>query len=199
MTTLRRLVTTAHEVGWTGRILIYLIATLLVGLLAGLLWHGVISLPSYTATEDGSVVMTERAQSQYFVTDAVFSLIGLLAGLAVGFGAWMLFNRIGWPVSFVAVAGGAGSGWLCWLVGEALGPSDFASRVAAAQPGDHIPIDFALHAPAALLLWCLGAIIPVMLYANMSTLGTASGRAERSQNRMPAAESPQAADDAAEE
>lgn len=190
MSTIRRLVATAHDIGWTGRILGYLGATILVGLLAGLLWHGVISLPSYTATEDGSVVMTERAQSQYFVTDAVFSLIGLLAGLAVGFGAWMLFNRIGWPVSFVAIAGGAGSGGLCWLVGEALGPSDFASRVAAAQPGDHIPIDFALHAPAALLLWCLGAIIPVMLYANMSTLGAASGRAERSSKPKAAVEPP---------
>lgn len=176
MKTIRAVIARAHEVDWPGRVVVYLVAVFIVGILAGLLWHNLITLPVYTAAEDGSVVMTERAQANYFSPDAFFALIGCLAGLAVGYGSWLLFYRLGWVVSFVSVLGGTLSGLLCWSTGESLGPKNFASRVAMALPGDQIPIDFALHAPAALLLWALGAIVPVMLYANLSTWGLTGHR-----------------------
>ena len=107
-------------------------------------------------------------------TDAVFVFIGLIVGVALGIAAWHYFHRLGWPVALLAVAGGLLAGVTCWLVGVAQGPNNFAERVATAVPGEMVPIDFELHTTSALLVWALGAIIPVMLYANLSREETGS-------------------------
>lgn len=150
------------------RAMLYTLIVVTAGAIAGWVWHALVSLPTYLTSDDGSVQITERAQGQIFAIDAVYVIIGLIAGVGLGVGAWNLFRRLGWPVAIIAVLGGLGSGALCWAVGVAQGPRDFAARVAAAQPGEKVPIDFQLHTASALLVWALGAIIPVMLYANLS-------------------------------
>lgn len=142
--------------------------TVVIGVVAGLVWHRFVTLPSYTASEDGLVAITNRAQSQYFGTDAMFIIIGLIAGLVLGYVAWRLFFRLGWPVCLFAMASGFVSALVCWAVGAAMGPHNFEHRVAAALPGDRIPIDFSLHAPLSVTVWIFASIVPIMLYANFS-------------------------------
>ena len=138
------------------------------GVLGGLLWHAMVTLPTYSVSDNGSAQITERALGQVFATDGVFLIIGMLAGLGLGFTAWSFFRNLGWPVALVAVAGGLISGLICWGTGVLQGPRNFADRITAAQPGQLVPIDFQLHTTPALFIWALGAIIPVMLYANLS-------------------------------
>lgn len=142
------------------------------GALTGLMWHTLATLPTYSVGDSGAAQISERALGQVFATDGSFVIIGSIGGVALGFQAWRSFRSIGWPVSLLAVGGGLASGLVCWGVGVLLGPRDFAYRISTAQPSESLPIDvpvdFELHAMSALLVWGLGAIIPVMLYANLS-------------------------------
>ncbi len=150
------------------RIAIYSAVCFLVAFLSGWLWHTIASLPSYTASEDGSVVITERAQSQIFVVDALYVAIAVVAGLALGAVAWLLFCKDGWICAVIAAIFPTISGLLCWGIGVILGPRDFAQRVADAVPGDLITPNFTLHTWVPVCIWPLFAIIPIMLYANLS-------------------------------
>ena len=62
-------------------------------------------------------------------------------------------------------------GLLCGLaakwLGEAFGPSDFATRLGQAAPGAKVPIDFALHTWTPLLVWAFAAVTPVLLYSSL--------------------------------
>lgn len=149
------------------------------GVLSGLLWHAMVTLPTYSVSDNGSAQITERALGQVFATDGVFVIIGMLAGLAIGFAAWRFFRQLGWPVAVISVAGGLAAGGICWLMGIAQGPRNFADRITAAQPGQLVPIDFQLHTVPALFVWGLGAIIPIMLYANLSREDSPESREPR--------------------
>ena len=165
------------------RLIGYLVIAAAAGAVAGWLWHAIVALPTYLTSDDGSVQITERAQGQVFATDAVFVMIGLIVSVALGIVGWRFFYRLGWPVAPITVAGGLASGAACWAVGVLQGPRNFAERVATAVPGEMVPIDFELHTTSALLVWGLGAIIPVMLYANLSR--EEPGLAPRSRSGQP--------------
>ena len=57
---------------------------------------------------------------------------------------------------------------VCWLMGSQLGPGDFTRRLAAARPGDLVPIELTIRAKAALLAWPFAAVVPVLLGASLS-------------------------------
>jgi hypothetical protein len=119
----------------------------------------------YTIGADGGAVITERGLSQLFAIDVWYVFTGLILGILLGSLTWALFRRIGWWVALLAAAVGLVAAVVCWQVGVLLGPSGFAARMAAAQPGDKVPVDFTLHTMAALLPWPFGALVPVALYA----------------------------------
>ncbi len=147
---------------------IFTVIALAAGAVSGWIWRSLVTTPSYLTSDDGSVQITERAQGQIFAADAVFVVLGMIVGLGLGFAAWQFLRRVGWPVALIAVGGGILAAATCWLVGVLQGPRNFPARVAEAMPGDQVPIDFELHTTSAVLVWALGAIIPVMLYANLS-------------------------------
>ncbi len=160
----------AHRRGAPSRTLgvLYALIVVTAGALSGWLWHAITTLPTYLTSDDGSVQITERALGRVFSADAIYVILGLLVGVGLGLAAWQFFRRLGWPVAVIALAGGLSAGTVCWLIGLMQGPRNFAARVAAAVPGEEVPVDFALHTPSAIFVWALGAIIPVMLYANLS-------------------------------
>lgn len=143
--------------------LVYVLVWLLVGCGAGLLWHLLVHLPSYTVGSDGRATISERGLAAVFSTDAWFSVLGAVLGLLAGGAAWHWFRRVGYPVVLLAMLASQAAGLLCWLVGSALGPRDFDHRLASATSGAVVPIDFTLHASSALLMWPLFAVVPVLL------------------------------------
>ena len=66
-----------------------------------------------------------------------------------------------------AVVVAAGAGLLCWAVGYRIEPGSFSVRLAAAQPGELVPIDLTVRARAALLVWPLFAVLPVLLGSSL--------------------------------
>ena len=92
---------------------------------------------------------------------------GVVVGLVVGVLAWRWFGRTGWPVVVLAALVGAAAGALCWAVGYRIVPGSFAVRLAAAQPGDVVPIDLTVRARSALAVWPLFAVVPVLLGSSL--------------------------------
>ncbi len=148
--------------GWVSA---YLALSLLVGTLCGVFWVQVVDLPSYTVGDDFSARTTERGLTEYFATDAWFSLIGVVVAVALGLIAWKWFAELGWPVAVIAVVGALVAGVSCWSVGEWLGPGSFDVRLGAANAGDVVPIQFLLRSKSALALWVLGAIMPILIWS----------------------------------
>lgn len=145
----------------------YLLLAVLIGVGAGILWDKVVRLPGYRIGANGTASTTERGLTEFFGGDAWFCLIGFLAAIGLGIVAWKWFGRLGWPVVFVAVLGAVSAALICWWVGYQLGPGPFDPRLAAAKPGDFVPIALNLRSPVALLVWAFGAIIPVLLRASL--------------------------------
>lgn len=150
--------------GWLAA---FLLLCVTIGIIAGVLWRRVVRLPGYTIGENGSASTTERQLTEFFAADAWFCALGLFISVGLGIVAWRWFGRLGWPVVMVAIIGAVACALVCWYVGNTLGPGDFEPRLAAAEPGDFVPIELTLRSPVALVLWAFGAIIPVLLRSSL--------------------------------
>lgn len=144
---------------------IFLVSCALLGALLAPVWHVLAPSPTYVVGADGSATIKERALTEFFATDAWYTVLGLVAGIVVGLVAWLVFRDLGWPVIMLAIVGASVAGLACWLLGTVIGPMNFAARVAAAQPGEHVPIDFALRSTTALIVWPFAALAPVLFGA----------------------------------
>jgi hypothetical protein len=140
-----------------------------LGAAAGVVWWLLTDLPTFRVVNGGGAVTSERGLAGYIAADAWFVVCGAVVGLVVGVLAWRWFGRTGWPVVLVTVLVGAAAGLVCWAVGYLLGPGAFAARLAAARPGDLVPVELTVRARSALLVWPLLAVVPVLL-------GTSLGR-----------------------
>lgn len=136
-----------------------------LGVLSGLLWHAVVHLPTYTVQQSGAASTTERGLTEFFGTDAWFSLIGAVCGALIGLLGWWLFRWLGWFVTLVVVVGSNIAALIAWHLGEAHGPGDFAARISAASAGQSLPIDFRLRSHSSVLVWLLFAVLPVLLFS----------------------------------
>ena len=142
---------------------------LISGVLMGFVWHSIVTLPSYTVGDDMTAVIREYGLSRFFAADAWFSALGFAAGIGIGFLCWHLYKSFGWAVVGLSVFGGLLTAVICWKMGSSLGPSDFATRIATAQPGDQVMIDFELHTYVSLLVWPFGAVLPALAYSAFSS------------------------------
>lgn len=145
------------------RVVLYLAAAVLVGVVAGALWQGFTGLPGYTVADNGSASMTERDLTGFFSADFWFTMIGLVAGIGLGVWGWWWFAARGWVLVPLTVLAAVVAALLCWWVGETLGPSNFDERLSQAAPGQVVSIDMDLRSHSALAAWPLGAVLPVMI------------------------------------
>lgn len=147
----------------TRRILAFLAAALPIGLVSGVIWHGVANPPAYLVAADGAATMSERGLAAWFSADFWFAVIGLLVGLAIGVWGWLWFGRRGWILVPLVLGSAFTAALLCWWVGEVMGPTNFHERLSQASPGDLVSIDLELTTLSALAAWPFGAVIPVMI------------------------------------
>jgi hypothetical protein len=145
----------------------FLAGSLALGAAAGVVWWLVVKPPAYELNSNGGATTTERGLAEFIAGDAWFCAIGLVAGLLIGLAAWRWLRTLGWTVVLVVLVCAVASALTCWLVGYRLGPGDFSARLAAAQPGQLVPIPLTLRARASLLVWPFFAIIPVLLGSSL--------------------------------
>jgi hypothetical protein len=138
--------------GWRlgARLIGFALGCLALGAAAGVVWWLIVKPPAYELNSNGGASTSERGLSEFIAGDAWFCAIGLVAGLLIGLAAWRWLRTIGWS-----------------LVGYRLGPGDFAARLAAARPGELVPIPLTLRAGASLLTWPFFAVIPVLLGSSL--------------------------------
>lgn len=154
-----------------------------VGTLTAVFWANVVELPSYRVLADGSAIVTERALTEFVAADAWFVLCGAFVGAGLGLVSWRWFSSLGWPVAVLAAGAGLLAGIVCWQFGQLLGPGSFDERLAAANPGDLVPIAVELRSVSALAVWAFGAVVPVLL---ISALGPDDEEPPRARRRRPA-------------
>ncbi|SDB85226.1 hypothetical protein GA0111570_10530 [Raineyella antarctica] len=146
---------------------LYLLGSLATGALGGLVWRTTTVLPGYTVQPDGKAVLSEYALTRVFEATAAYCLVGILGGLLLGLLAVLVLRRQGrWIVAW-AVAGPLLAGLAAWAAGV-LGGTPVSDRIAAASPGDVVPIDLALGTPVAVLVWPFLAMLPVLLWSAFS-------------------------------
>jgi MFS family permease len=138
-----------------------------LGALSGVVWWAVTDLPTYRVQQGGGAVTSERGLARYIASDASFVVCGAVVGLVVGTLAWRWFGRSGWLVVVLVAAVSAAAGLLCWTVGHQIEPGSFAVRLSAAHPGDLVRIDLTVRAKAALVVWPLFAVLPVLLGSSL--------------------------------
>jgi hypothetical protein len=149
------------------RLFAFAAASLGLGAAAGVLWWLVVNPPAYELNSNGGASTSERGLTEFISGDAWFCAIGLVVGLLIGLAAWRWLRSIGWTVVLVVLVCAVAAALTCWLVGYRLGPGDFSTRLAAAQPGQLVPIPLTLRARASLLTWPFFAIIPVLLGSSL--------------------------------
>jgi hypothetical protein len=160
----------------------------LVGALAAVLWRLVVRLPGYVVRADGSASVSERALTEFFAGDAWYAGIGAAVGAGLGIATWRRFKGIGWPCAFLAAGLGLLAGLVCWQLGEVFGGAPFDERLAAAKPGDTVPIALALRSPSALAVWAFAAVTPILLGSALGPDDEAPPRQPRRRGRPVALE-----------
>jgi len=137
------------------------------GAAAGVGWWAVVDLPTYRVNSDGGASTSERGLTEFIGGDAWFVIIGLFVGVGLGVVGWRFLRQLGWPVVLVVGCGALAAELICWFVGYRLGPGDFTARLAAARPGDLVPIELTLRARASLLTWPFFAAVPILLGSSL--------------------------------
>jgi hypothetical protein len=137
------------------------------GAAGGVGWWAVVELPTYRVRTDGGAATTERGLSEFISGDAWFVVIGVVVGVGLGLVGWRWLRRMGWSLVLFVAGAAVVAELVCWLVGYRLGPGEFAPRLAAAKPGDLVPIELTLRARASLLTWPFFAVIPVLLGSSL--------------------------------
>lgn len=160
----------------------FVVAALVTGIIAAVAWRLIVRLPSYVVQDDGSASVTERASTEFFAADAWYVALGVVCGAALGFAAWRKFKHLGWPTAFLAGGLGLVAGVVCWQFGQLLSGAPFDERLAAARPGDSVPIGLALRSPSALAVWAFAAVTPILLG---SALGPDEEAAPREPKQIP--------------
>jgi hypothetical protein len=138
-----------------------------LGAAAGVAWWGIVTPPSYRVNNDGRASTTERGLANYIGGDAWFVALGLVVGVGLGWLAWRRFRGLGWPIVPLVLILAFAAELVCWFVGNHLGPGDFSQRLAAAKPGDIVPVELTLRTRAALLTWPFVAVVPVLLGSSL--------------------------------
>lgn len=149
------------------RVLAFVALGLGLGAVAGVVWWAAVELPVYTVLADGGAGINERGLAEFAAGDAWFCAIGLAVGLGLGVVAWRSLKDLGWPLVLLVGVVAVIAALVCWFVGHRLGPDDFVARLAAAKPGDVVPIELTLRARASLLTWPFCAVVPVLLGSSL--------------------------------
>ena len=143
----------------------------IAGVVCALIWHACVHLPIYQVDDKGYATTSERGLTAIFSIDSTFAMIGMVVGVGCGFLSWWALHHRGVVVLVPTIATALVSATVCWAVGTLMGPHDFSDRVAAASPGDEVPVDFRLHTWTSLLVWVLGALIVTLILAVIHTVG----------------------------
>lgn len=140
------------------------LAFVVVGLLAGLLWWWLAPRAEFRITGSGPVVIGNTSEELLIADDAVLALILAGLGLIAGAGAWFLRRRRGVATVLALAVGASLMAVVAWQLGEMLGAGP--SKAELADVGTVVTTRLALGSLPALALAPFAAllayIVPVL-------------------------------------
>ena len=131
---------------------------LVAAVVAAVIWWQITPLPFYTRTGSGAAMDQLQLGHQvgvdgWYVVLAV--ALGLVSGVALT--AWRRRDEV---LTVVLVTCGAGlAGWLSARIGRWLGPADPHQVLSHLAVGQHAPVQLALTAQGAQLVWPMAALL----------------------------------------
>lgn len=141
----------------------------------GLLWWAIAPRPVVTVIGEGETIPLPVSETM-FASEGYFAVIALCAGVATGYGAYLIQYRL--PdhyrsdhrlVCLVGLLGGALLGaLLAWQIGVGLDSRGFDQALAAGAPGDEIEAGLQLRALGLLLVWPFAAVLQYALFDAVS-------------------------------
>ncbi|GAA3976276.1 hypothetical protein FOF52_02555 [Thermobifida alba] len=142
----------------------------LLGLPLGLLWWLIAPRPEATVTSRGLAYYP--LSQTWFAVDGHYSLMMLVAGLAVGYVCYLVQQRVSHrhrldlrlPTLLGVAAGTAAGSLVAWGVGVGLDLRAADDALLLAGPGDVVRTGLALRAHSALLLWPFSAVLQYGLF-----------------------------------
>lgn len=159
-------------------------AAVIAGIVAAVVWRLVVRLPSYVVDPYGAAKISERGLTEVFAGEAWYVVLGALAGAGLGVATWRRFKTVGWLCALLAAGLGLLAGVVCWQLGQVLGGAPFDERLAAAGPGDVVPISLRLRSPSALAVWAFAAVTPILLGSALGPDEEAAPRQPRRRSRL---------------
>lgn len=145
------------------RAFVTLASSILVGVLAGVLWSRWADAGQWLAREDG-LILTQNESRGVFAAVVLFTLIGFVSGWLGGVALGLAFRSLGALVVPLAVLWSGAASVLAWRIGERLGPPDPAT-VSGLAPGDLVPAALDINTWAPFIAWPMGAVFGILLVA----------------------------------
>ncbi|MBB4930985.1 hypothetical protein F4561_001805 [Lipingzhangella halophila] len=146
-----------------------------LGIPLGLLWWLIAPRPEVTVVGASETVPLPVSEAM-FASEGYFAIIALCAGVASGYGAYLVQYRL--PVSrgtdfrmvclLGLVAGAIAGSLLAWQVGVGLDSRGFAQALAAAEQGDRIEAGLRLRTLGILLVWPFAGVMQYGLFDAVS-------------------------------
>jgi len=131
--------------GSVGSSLAILIASGILGLAGGRAWAALAPRALYVVVAKGSANVVNPETTAFIAADAWFCLIGVVGGLIIGLGGYVLAVRRYGPAPMVAIlAGSFGAGITARFIGQRQGIGQFDRALLTTHHGT------LLHAPLAL-------------------------------------------------
>ncbi len=132
---------------------------LLMGVACGVLWWLAVTPATFTAMPDGGGSMSEVQLGKRFDADGWYAVIGLVAGFLSGLGVTWWRSRDFRLTTFLLVPGSALAAAAMAMTGALLGPPDPHVALAAASPGQLVPVQLEVTGFAPYLVWPVAALL----------------------------------------
>ena len=114
-------------------VLVVLGASVVVGVLQGLIWAWTAPGVPYKVLADGRFGALPTTSAYHFVDVAVFALSGMVIGIVLAVSAWQFRVVRGWQVLLALVGGSLLGAVIAWGVGILLAPGTDPSSVGASS------------------------------------------------------------------
>lgn len=150
-------------------------ALVVLGVLAGLLWHAIAPRTPYVFHDHtGSYV--RPVPTRPIAADGWFAVIALVAGIGCGSAVQGLFHdRLAAATVGLAI-GGVAASLIAWQVGHWFGADAYEQAVRSVHDGQRLYAPLDVRAKGALTLWPLAATLTVFLGALVEELQQWTGR-----------------------
>lgn len=138
-----------------------ILASAFLGIPAGAIWILWSNPAQWVMTERGLMMTEELARGQFDVV-AKFVIITMVMGLFIGGTTVFIVARYDWLLVLIALISSVSGTFVCWLVGQLLGPGD-PRKVEGLAIGELVPTQLTVDTWPAFLVGPFVALLVVVV------------------------------------